>query len=247
MVSAVSPGPNDMAQNDSLVAPHVTELGLLPAGRHVLTIRIDNRTQLPALGHLVDGHSVSDALGATWNGVAGRIELIATAPVWIEDAQAFPDVTNKSALIRIRIGNATGQPGSGSVQVGAQFGSVAWDGGGGQSEMEVPLGAAAKTWDEFQPSLQRLAVVLHGPGGGDSVPLVFGLRQITGDDKNLLLNGRPLNLRMTHDGGDFPLTGFPATDAASWKKIIQSLSSLRSQRHPFPFLVPARSRLHRGR
>jgi len=30
--------------NDSLVAPHVTELGLLPAGRHVLTIRIDNRS-----------------------------------------------------------------------------------------------------------------------------------------------------------------------------------------------------------
>jgi len=207
--------------NDSLVAPHVTDLGLLRPGRHVLTIRIDNRTQLPALGHLVDGHSVSDALGATWNGVAGRIELIATAPVWIEDAQAFPDVTNKSALIKIRIGNATGQPGSGSVQVGAQFGSVAWDAGGGQSEMEVPLGAAAKTWDEFQPSVQRLAVVLHGPGGGDSVPLVFGLRQITGDDKNLLLNGRPLNLRMTHNGGDFPLTGFPATDAASWKRIMR--------------------------
>ena len=37
----------------------------------------------------------------------------------------------------------------------------------------------------------------------------------------MLLNGRPVNLRLTHSGGDFPLTGSPATDVASWKKIIQ--------------------------
>jgi beta-galactosidase len=214
-------GGQSFPPNDSLVAPHVTDLGLLPPGRHVLSIRIDNRTQLPALGHLVDGHGVSDALGATWNGVAGRIELIATAPVWIEDAQCFPNVTNKSALIKIRMGNATGQPGSGVIQIGAQSAPAAWDATGGQAEIEVPLGATAKMWDEWRPNLQRLTVVLHGPGGGDSVPLVFGLREITADDKNLLLNSHPLNLRMTHDGGDFPLTGFPATDVASWKKIIQ--------------------------
>jgi len=207
--------------NDSLIAPHLTDLGLLAPGRHRLTIRIDNRTQLPALGHMVDGHSVSDSLGATWNGVAGRIELIATAPVWIADAQAFPDVAKKSALIKVRIGNATGQPGSGTILAGSQSTPVTWDTAGGQAEIEIPLGTGAKTWDEFHPNLQRLRVILQGAGAGDSIPLVFGLREITHDDKNLLLNGHPLNLRMTHDGGDFPLTGFPATDAASWKKIIK--------------------------
>ena len=50
----------------------------------------------------------------------------------------------------------------------------------------------------------------------------FGLREITHNDKDLLINGRPVNLRLTHDGGEFPLTGYPAMDVASWKKIIQT-------------------------
>jgi beta-galactosidase len=216
--------------NDSLVAPHITDLGVLTPGRHRLTIRIDNRTQLPARGHLLDGHSVSDALGATWNGVVGRLELTATAPVWIEDAQVFPNVEKKSAVIKVKIGNATGQPGSGTIVAGTQSAPATWDAAGGQAEMEVPLGAAAKAWDEFHPNLQHLAVTLesHDDIAGiragetlDSVALTFGLREITHEDKNLLLNGHPLNLRMTHDGGDFPLTGYPATDAATWKRIIQ--------------------------
>jgi beta-galactosidase len=47
-------------------------------------------------------------------------------------------------------------------------------------------------------------------------------REITHNDKDLLINGRPVNLRLTHDGGEFPLTGYPAMDVASWKKIIQT-------------------------
>ena len=37
--------------NDSLVAPHITDLGVLTPGKHRLSIRVDNRTQLPAAGH----------------------------------------------------------------------------------------------------------------------------------------------------------------------------------------------------
>src|SRR5262249_1353077 len=38
---------------------------------------------------------------------------------------------------------------------------------------------------------------------------------------DLKLNGHVVNMRGTHNGGDFPLTGFPAMDVDSWKKIIQ--------------------------
>ena len=44
----------EIPANNSLVAPHVTDLGELTPGKHRLTIRVDNRTQLPAAGHLVD-------------------------------------------------------------------------------------------------------------------------------------------------------------------------------------------------
>jgi hypothetical protein len=209
------------AANASLVAPHVTDLGLLPPGQHRLTIRIDNRTQLPAQGHLLDAHSVSDALGATWNGVVGRIELSVTSPVWIDDAQAFPNVAKRSVVIKVKIGNASGKAGTGTLTAGNQTTNAAWDANGGEASIEVALGPNARTWDEFHPNLQHLTVSLQGGSASDVVPLEFGLREITHDDKTLLLNGQPVNLRLTHDGGDFPLTGAPPTDAASWKKIFK--------------------------
>ena len=100
---------------NSLVAPHEYELGILTPGKHRISIRIDNRMILP---YRPDGHSVSDALGATWNGIAGRIELTATSPVWIDDAQVFPNIADKKALIKVHIGNITGRPGSGTLTVG---------------------------------------------------------------------------------------------------------------------------------
>ena len=212
----------EFAPNDSLVAPHITDLGIIGPGNHRLSIRVDNRTQLPSQGHLVDGHSVSDALGATWNGIVGRIGLQVSSPVWIESAQVFPNVSNKTALIKVSIGNATGRPGSGNLSVGNNSVAVAWEADGGTAQIEVTLRANAKLWNEFHPELQHLTVSLTGDGANDSKPLVFGLRQITHDDKELLVNGRAVNLRTTHFGGDFPLTGYPATDVESWKKIIET-------------------------
>jgi hypothetical protein len=169
----------------------------------------------------VDAHSISDALGAAWNGIVGRIELQATSPVWIEDAQAFPNVATKSVVLKVKVGNATGQPGSGTLSVGTHSVAVTWTAGGGEAELTVPLGNDARTWDEFHPNLQHLTVALKGPRADDSKSLTFGLREISFKDKDLLLNGRLINLRLTHFGGDFPLTGHPAMDVGSWKKIVR--------------------------
>lgn len=46
------------------------------------------------------------------------------------------------------------------------------------------------------------------------------MRQIRTEGNRILVNGEPLQLRFTHDGGGFPLTGYPATDVATWKRII---------------------------
>ncbi len=57
----------------SLCTAHQISLGKLSAGTHTLTVCIDNRFQYP---YRPDGHEVSDALGATWNGMAGEIAVI---------------------------------------------------------------------------------------------------------------------------------------------------------------------------
>ena len=89
----------------SLVAPHVYELGTITPGRHQLTIRVDNRMIMP---YRPDAHSVSDSLGASWNGIVGRIELNDTGRVWIDSAQVFPNLDQKTMLVKVRIGNQTG-------------------------------------------------------------------------------------------------------------------------------------------
>jgi beta-galactosidase len=210
-----------IGSNNSLCAPHEYELGIINPGEHRLTVRIDNRMSVVP-GYRPDGHSVSDALGSTWNGIAGRVDLAATSPVWIEDAQVFPNIGKKSVLIKVQIGNRTGQTGSGILTAGNSSTEAQWDDRGGQAELEVPLGDGAQLWDEFHPVLHRLTIRLSGNQAEDQRAVVFGLREIKAEGKRLLLNNREINLRGTHSGGDFPLTGYPATDVASWKKIIQT-------------------------
>ena len=172
-------------------------------------------------GHMPDAHAVSDALGSTWNGIAGRIELRSTPQVWLSDVQAFPNVADKTVRLKIAIGNLSGKPGEGTLTAGSVKSTVRWEESGGTAELFVPLGEDAKTWDEFQPHLHRLNVALASPAGEHAKEIVFGLREITWRGKDPLINGKVVNFRTTHFGLDFPLTGYPATDVESWKKIIR--------------------------
>lgn len=230
----------EMGSQRSLVAPHDYELGVLGAGKHHLAIRIDNRMSVfpgpnpRSPGYRPDGHSVSDSLGATWNGVVGEIALVGTSPVFLSDVQVYPHVTTtaiqdggvnrtvtgKGVTVRVAVGNATGEAGSGTIEVAGQRAPVTWDKEGGKAELEVTLPADAKLWDEFHPNLQTVHVQLSGGGADDSRDVQFGLREITHQDTKMLLNGVEVDIRGTHSGGDFPLTGYPATDVASWKSIF---------------------------
>ena len=104
----------------SLVAPHQFDLGVLAPGPHRLTIRLDNRMIIRDPegdnGHMPDAHAVSDALGSTWNGIAGKIELRWTPKVWLSDVQAFPNVADKSVRLKVKLGNATGERGQRQAQ-----------------------------------------------------------------------------------------------------------------------------------
>lgn len=216
---------NKIGTNNSLVAPHEFELGRPAPGKHRLTIRIDNRQIVRDPrndGHGVDSHAISDALGSTWNGIVGRIELQATTPIWIHDAQVFPNVERKSARIKVNLGNASGASAAGTISASGRSTAIKWDEYGGWAELEVPLGADAQPWDEFKPALQTVTVALKGPDADDARTLTFGLREISWNGKDLVLNGRVVNLRTTHSGGDFPLTGYPAMDVESWRRIIRT-------------------------
>jgi hypothetical protein len=206
----------------SLVAPHVYELGNLTPGRHTVTIRVDNRLIMP---YRPDAHSVSDSVGGSWNGIVGRIELNDTGRVWIDGAQAFPNLAQKSMVIKARIGNQTGLSGSGTLTaIWPDIGvvPVTWDEKGGTAEVEVPLRLDQEPWDEFNPKLHPLRLWLRGTGFEEYYDMKVGLRELKAVKKEFVLNGRPIYFRGTVNGGDFPLTGYPPTDVASWKKLFET-------------------------
>jgi hypothetical protein len=208
----------ELGSRRSLVGAHEYELGMLAPGRHRIAVRVDSRLLLP---YRPDAHSVSDSLGMSWNGIVGKIELRATSPVYIDDAQVYPNVLDRSARVALHIGNASGRAGSGSVTANGKRVPVTWSADGGTAEVRVQYPKTAQAWDEFHPVLQHLDLAINGPGAKDSRRLSFGFVQVATRGADILVNGRPAFFRGTHHGGDFPLTGYPPTDVAYWKKIFE--------------------------
>jgi hypothetical protein len=208
----------EVGSNRSLVAEHAYDLGLLAPGRHRVSVRVDNRMLMT---YRPDSHSVSDSLGMSWNGIVGKVALAATTPVYIEDAQVYPNVADRSALVRLRIGNASGEAGSGTVLANGQRVAVLWTEQGGSAEFRVQYPKNAQAWDEFTPVLQKLELKLAGLHASDARQLQFGFVEIKTQGTDILVNGHPVFMRGTHHGGDFPLTGYPPTDVAYWKKIFR--------------------------
>ena len=221
----------ELGTNTSLSTPHCYELGTgLAPGKHTLTLRVDNHV-IVNVGTWA--HSVTDHTQGNWNGVIGRLELYVTSLVWIEDVQVYPNLgadatarrpcpANRSVLVKVRIGNSTGQAGHGTLTAGRQSQPVAWDAQGGAVEVNVALGQEARAWDEFHPALQKLSVQLKGAQADDQRTVTFGLREIGVDGKQFVLNGHPAFFRGTLECCIFPLTGYPPTDVAAWKKVIRA-------------------------
>jgi hypothetical protein len=209
----------EIGSDDSLATPHRYDLGDgAAAGRHRLTIRVDNSLVVD-VG--VNSHSISDHTQGNWNGIVGRIELAAHAPVWIENLQAHPHVRSRSVRLRGELRNATGRVARGKITVagGAAPASLAFESAAPSSpiELEVKLGAEAQLWDEFTPALHRLRVRINDT---EEQVLAVGLREITTAGTQLAINGRKLFLRGTLECAIFPRTGHPPVDVESWKKIL---------------------------
>jgi len=203
---------------DSLIAPHVYDFGIgLAPGKHRLTICVDNTVKLDL------GPFVSALFGGTpgnMNGIIGRIELASTPPVWIDDVQVYPDPDKQQARVVVRIGNATGKAGHGTMSIAGKSVDAAWDANGGLAETIVDM-SGAKLWDEFSPNLHDLIVKF----GGDSRTVRFGLRKFAANGTRFTMNGRTVFLRGTLECSVWPLTGYPPTDISSWQRIYRVIKS----------------------
>lgn len=201
--------------DSSLATAHVYDLSALTPGKHILSIRIDNR-YLTEVG--VNAHSAGDQTQGTWNGIAGGIFLEAGSPVYIKNIQVYPDVAAKQVRVTVKLANST----SGKLSVAVKS----------LPAIEVPyadsvvsftynMGNHPSLWDEFNHQLYELTVGIPG----DKQSVRFGMRSVGTEGDKITINGRPVFLRGTLECAIFPKTGYPPTDTASWARIYRVLKA----------------------
>lgn len=232
----------DLGDDDTLSAPHIYALGKLGAGRHVLTIRVDNR-MLYNVGP--NAHSVSDHTQTAWNGIVGRLEVTAHDAIQIAAVDVTPAVEERSFHLRLIVRNrsATAQASTrrrslpGRLTLRAELVNVEGTHGveivedvrirGGEMVLHIglPLGEEAHLWSEFHPALYTITATLEVATNRrvqySEARCTTGLRAITTEGRHILLNGRRIFLRGTLECCIFPRTGYPATDVDAWRRILR--------------------------
>jgi hypothetical protein len=217
-----------LGTQESLISPHIYDLGTEVApGKHLLTICVDN-TLIYDLGRFVSVYF--EGTQTNWNGVIGRMEIVARDPVHVASVRVVPDVDRKLARVEMSVRNASNRTASSTIRLQVRDAQLGFAGMATVQfsaersttktvEAEVAIGPDVKLWDEFTPHLYTLEVTLgEGPV---QERVTFGMRKLAVQGKRFTLNGRPLLLRGTLECGIFPLTGYPPTDLESWRRIFQ--------------------------
>jgi hypothetical protein len=205
----------------------------IKTGKHTITLQIDNRIKSINVGQ--DSHSLTDHTQGNWNGVVGKMFLQAGPAIYFEDIQIYPDLKTKSAKVKIQLKDQTNTSTSGKITLAATSFNTKniiqvkpitvpyqINNGNGTLEIEFPMGEKIVTWDEFDPALYRLtATLLTKDGKKDEKQIQFGMREFKAVERHFEINGRPVFLRGTVNNCEFPLTGYPAMDVASWERIFR--------------------------
>ena len=220
-------------QITELSAPHVYDLtDKLTAGKHVFTLRIDNRNLLN-IDTMASGYSV-DTQGY-WNGVIGRIELLREERFRVENIQVYPADNG----IRVRLTEISDVHSPFERRHARLELSVSDSDGNtlGVKPFEKELFNSRQTehlfyemedircWDEFDPALYTLNVRYECCGTVDEKSVRFGMREIKSENKKLLLNGRQISLRGTIDCAIYPMTGYPPMDSDTWIRNFKTIKS----------------------
>lgn len=234
-LSSIFVDTKEVSKLDYISVPHCHELTdfVKPGKTHLITLCIDNRYQYDT--HKWN-HAHTEFTQINWNGILGEMKLIAVDPVYVDDMQLYPDVTEKTVTARLQIRNCTGKPFEGT----ARFHITGDDGynltrelpvNGKDSlvsfEGKIALGKDIQLWDEFHPNLYRVECKLLTSVGETNYEhekeVAFGMREVAQGKNHVLVNGHPIHLRGTVENAVFPKTGYAPVDDASWERIFRIL------------------------
>ncbi|WDQ98377.1 hypothetical protein PSC71_14265 [Devosia sp. J2-20] len=236
-----------LGRDESLSTAVRMLIGKLAPGEHSLVMMIDNE-RFEAVGEAIIrdsalmgavAHSTTEHTQTNWNGVVGYLRIeAARASIARLDVHALSrditidieldafDADNRwptffsgehrdELLVEIALSGQTVTLNANSlltVSSGFTTRSVAFS-----------LPETAALWDEFNPVLHTATVIWKRDGIElDRRQTRFGIREFARAGRSLTLNGRPVFLRGTLDCAIFPLTGYPPTDTAGWRKVFET-------------------------
>ncbi len=202
----------------------------LTPGMHTLTLCVDNRLKYP-----MDqwNHGTTEYTQTNWNGVVGKIVLEAKEKIYLKRVNVCPDPDGKRVQVKAKL-SAAGTGGNGKLTLTVR------EKGGNEvvsfvstinltdtTEIirEINMGKAVKLWDEFTPNLYQLEALLQTGDANDRREVTFGMRKVEQGKHHIRLNGCNIHLRGVLDCAVFPLTGYPSTDVADWKRIFLAIKN----------------------
>ncbi len=214
---------------DSLGTPHRHQLGKLAPGKHRLTIRVNNDMIHP-IGDR--GHCYTEHTQTIWNGVVGKIELRARAPLHLGLVRTFPDTDGRKVEAEVCLVNDTGATQKGTLRFVltenksghvAARGETPFSADGAQTVVRpaISLTDAPKLWDEFDPNLYTLQVTLDAGATQDTTTTILGFRTLGQSGHHFAINGHPVYFRGNTDNVHFPLTGYPPCEVEGWRRVFR--------------------------
>lgn len=230
-LSSIFVDTKEVSSIDYVSVPHNHDLSsfVKPGKTHRITICIDNRFQYNT--HKWN-HAHTEFTQINWNGILGDMKLMAIDPVYVEDLQVYPNITDQSIKVKLRVNNATKKQVKGKVSfaiAGTKYSlkhEVALVSSDSVTFVEaiIPLGKHIKLWDEFNPNLYRISCQLNTSDGKNSYQheksTTFGMREVKQGKNHVLLNNHPIHLRGNVENAVFPKTGHAPLDDASWERIM---------------------------
>ncbi len=227
-----------LGRAQSLSTPHEYSIpGDVRPGRHLLTVRVDNRPVCDIGG----SHAYSEETQSIWNGLVGALRLRPSGLTRFERVRVVPSVESRRFLIEVEVDlqmsatlTALARSPDGEHTFEASTRLVrhllpVTDAGHTKARLEIALSEDAQTWDEFCPALYDIALSLstHDEGENDLAATIsdtrllrVGLRSFVANGNELLINGRPVFLRGTLECCVFPDTGYPPCDLEPWRRIM---------------------------
>ena len=223
---------------NSLVSPHIYDLTsyLIPGKENELVIKVDNRKKFDISVHNL-AHAYTEDTQIMWNGILGDMFIEACPKLEISGVNLNPDVHDKSVKVVLNVENRGVSAEDALVEITVIAGkngrvigekidsSVTVVPGKSEIELYYHIGDNAVLWDEFNPYVYELEARLVSADMGCKESILretFGLREMSVDGNQILINGKPLFLRGTLECCVFPLTGTPPLDKIGWEKVFRA-------------------------